>query len=175
MLWRQRQRRRAANRQHLPRRLRRMRGGNGAQYRQHELLLVRLQQEEKHQCPRFADHHDRYHGGLLQGQRHLDGGADCLGRFRAPIRRRARRHGRRRLQGAIPHGNPHPGSGKRPHENKRQQGSRQRREGRQLPLGARQNRISRCVSWRLVLRCRVLHEGTRRHDRRRRDGHVRPL
>ena len=43
MLWRQRQRRRTANRQHIPRRLRRMRGGNGTQYRQHELLLVRLQ------------------------------------------------------------------------------------------------------------------------------------
>lgn len=114
-------------------------------------------------------------GGLLQGQRHLDGGADCLGCFRAPVRRRARRHGRRRLQGAIPHGNPHPGSGKRPHENKRQQGSRRRREGCQSPLGARQNRISRCVPRRLVLRRRVLHEGARCHDRRRRDGHVRPL
>ena len=114
-------------------------------------------------------------GGLLQGQRHLDGGADCLGCFRAPVRRRARRHGRRRLQGDIPHSNPHPGSGKRPHENKRQQGSRRRREGRQSPLGARQNRISRCVSRRLVLRRRVLHEGARCHDRRRRDGHVRPL
>lgn len=114
-------------------------------------------------------------GGLLQGQRHLDGGADCLGCFRAPVRRRARRHGRRRLQGDIPHSNPHPGSGKRPHENKRQQGSRRRREGRQSPLGARQNRISRCVPRRLVLRRRVLHEGARRYDRRRRDGHVRPL
>lgn len=114
-------------------------------------------------------------GGLLQGQRHLDGGADCLGCFRAPVRRRARRHGRRRLQGDIPHSNPHPGSGKRPHENKRQQGSRRRREGRQSPLGARQNRISRCVPRRLVLRRRVLHEGARCHDRRRRDGHVRPL
>lgn len=114
-------------------------------------------------------------GGLLQGQRHLDGGADCLGCFRAPVRRRARRHGRRRLQGDIPHSNPHPGSGKRPHENKRQQGSRRRREGRQTPLGSRQNRISRCVPRRLVLRRRVLHEGARCHDRRRRDGHVRPL
>ncbi len=113
-------------------------------------------------------------GGLLQGQRHLDGGADCLGCFRTPVRRRARRHGRRRLQGDIPHSNPHPGSGKRPHENKRQQGSHRRREGRQSPLGARQNRISRCVPRRLVLRRRILHEGARRYDRRRRDGHVRP-
>lgn len=40
-----------------------MRGGNGTQYRQHELLLVRLQQEEKHQRPRFAGHHDRCYGG----------------------------------------------------------------------------------------------------------------
>ena len=90
-----------------------------AQYRQHELLLVRLQQEEKHQCPRFAGHHDRCYGGLFQGQRHLDGGADCLGRFRAPVRRRARRHGRRRLQRGVRHRNAHKRRRERPYRHQR--------------------------------------------------------
>ncbi len=83
--------------------------------------------------------------GATPNQRHLDGGADCLGCFRAPVRRRFPSPRSTTPAGRYTSQQPHPGSGKRPHENKRQQGSRRRREGRQSPLGARQNRISRCV------------------------------